>query len=41
MQSSAVITTETAVFLHYSTDEQVQSRMWFCETRKFNLFQYF
>lgn len=41
VQSSAVITTQTAVFLHYSTDQQAQSRMGSCETRKLNLFQYF
>ena len=41
MQSSAVITTQTAVFLHYSTDQQAESRMRSRETRKLNLFQYF
>lgn len=41
MQVSAVLTIQTAVFLHYSTNQQAQSWMWSHETRYLNLFQYF
>lgn len=41
MQVSDVSTIQTAVFLHYSTDQQAQSWTQSHETRNLNLFQYF